>query len=162
MLSMCATYPPAEAHEDVPPGFGAATARVGVGMDVAEQRQAEAALQSTFEKIKRQTPRWSLAPNAPLLQLDGDSVGRLSRNVLLRVLRGAGYANVVRPRARLVIQVDDYPVQDVLVRLALLMGAVMDSEYAHVFVLELDLVMPGIYRRRIEWSHRCLACRRTF
>jgi len=78
------------------------------------------------------------------------------------VLRGAGGANVVRLRARLVIQVDDYAVQDVLVRLALLMGAVMDSEYAHVFVLELDLVVPGIYRRRIEWSHRCFACRRTF
>src|SRR5436190_10212219 len=102
------------------------------------------------------------APSFKSLQLDGDSVGRLSRSVLFRVLRGAGGANVVRLRARLVIQVDDYAVQDVFVHLALLMGAVVDAEDAHLFVLELDLVVPGIYRRRIEWSHRCFACGRAF
>ena len=97
-----------------------------------------------------------------LLQLDGDSVGRLSGSVLFRVLRCAGHADVVRLRVWLVIQVDDHPVQDVLVRLALLMSVVVDAKDAHVFVLERDFVVLGIDLRRIQWSFRCFACRRAF
>jgi len=113
--------------------------------------------------VARRRQRNPLAPNAPsLLQLDGDSVGRLSGRVLFRVLRCAGHANVVRLRARLVIQIEDYPVQDVLVRLALLMSVVVDAKDAHVVVLERDLVMLGIDLRRIQWSNRCFASRRAF
>src|SRR2546428_9358909 len=98
----------------------------------------------------------------PLLQLDGDSVGGLIGGILLRVYRGAGHANVVRLRGSLVVQVKDHAVEDVLVRLPLLARLVVDAEDAHVFVLELDLVVPGVHRHRIEFGYRCWTCGRAF
>src|SRR5439155_2138247 len=59
---------------------------------------------------RRDQPR-AKAPS--LLQLDGDPVGRFSGSVLFRVLRRSGDANVVRLRVWLIVQVEDYPVQNV-------------------------------------------------
>jgi hypothetical protein len=41
-----------------------------------------------------------------------------------------------------------------LVSLPLLARAVVDAEDAHLFVLELDLVVSAVYQHRIEFGYR--------
>src|SRR5262245_14268547 len=97
-----------------------------------------------------------------LFQLDCDSVRWMVGGILLRVCRGTGYADIVGLSASLVVKVDDHPVQDVLVPLALLMRVVVDAEDADMFILELDLVVLAVHRRRIERGHRCGTRGRAF
>src|SRR5262245_15667281 len=95
-------------------------------------------------------PCWRGSPRMPLFDLDRDSVSRLVRCVLFRVRRRPGDANIVGLRVRMIVEIQDDAIQQVLVQRALLARSVVDAQDAHVFVFEFDLVVRAVHRRRIE------------